>query len=172
MKKTLWLLACFGILSACSCKKKQVEPAFQNSFSCKINGVDWKPEGGTNATGGINTQEISIGKFFGNKRIFIDALKRIIDEKTGNRVVFEGVRLTIDLEIKERILNGDGSNLFYNFNNECNYYYSDSIPTNRLAVTEIDTTNNIIKGNFNFEVKSPRCIEILKITDGNFRLKY
>ena len=45
MKKTFWLLACFGILSACSCHKTPVEPAFQNSFSCKINGQLWEPNG-------------------------------------------------------------------------------------------------------------------------------
>ena len=120
MKKTLWLLACFGILSACSCHKTPVEPAFQNSFSCKINGVDWKPEGGTNAAGGIKSLNIDVGRFFASDAININTLKQVRDSKTGDDLVFEGINVVLYLRPNEdKILSKNTGDFFYNYKNGC-----------------------------------------------------
>ncbi len=172
MKKTFWLLACFGILSACSCKKKQVEPTFQNSFSCKINGVDWKPEGGTNATGGIKSPRIDVFKYVFNA-ISIDALKNIRDEKTGKSIIFEGIKFAVNLELDSKTIINRSS--FYQYgenNNGCSDYYSDSILTNIAKVIALDTSQRMIKGVFEFEARSPSCGKTVIITEGKFELKY
>ena len=170
MKKTFWLLACFGCLSACSCHKTPVE--FQNSFSCKVNGVDWKPEGGTNATGGIKSLSLDVGKFYFDA-INNDALKNIRDSKTGDDIVYQGIRFIVFFDInKSQILKG---NTFYRYgptNEGCSNYYSDSIPSNNLKVTALDTLKKIVKGVFEFEATSPSCRQIVKVTNGNFEVKY
>ena len=173
MKKTLWLLACFGIFYGCSCRKTPVEPAFQNSFSCKINGVDWKPEGGTNATGGIKSLNIDVVKYSFFNKINIDALRNIRDSKTGEDIIFEGMNFGINLELNNTtIIN---TNAFYKFdkNNEgCSRYYSDSVPTNIVKVTELDEYAKIVKGTFEFEAASLTCKKNVRITEGKFEVKY
>ena len=171
MKKTFWLLACFGCLSVCSCHKEPLE--FQNSFSCKVNGVDWKPEGGTNATGGIKSLSIDVGKFPFFNAINIDALKNVRDSKTGDDIVYQGMGFIAFFDInKSQILKG---NTFYRYgptNEGCSNYYSDSIPSNNLKVIALDTLKKIIKGVFEFEATSPSCKQTVKITEGKFEVKY
>jgi hypothetical protein len=171
MKKTLWLLACFGIFYACSCHKTPVEPAFQNSFSCKINGVDWKPEGGTNATGGIKSLSIDVGKYLDFEQVGINTLKQIKDEKTGNDLIFEGFNLTVFLELNVNKVIKKG-NFIYNFKNGCNYYTPDSTNNDRITVTNLDIDRKIVKGIFQFNATSSTCKETLNITEGKFEVKY
>ena len=172
MKKTLWLLACLGIISACYYQRKLVEPVFQNSFSCKINGVDWKPEGGTNAAGGIKIPTIDVGKYVFNA-ISIDALKNIRDEKTGKSIIFEGINFTVNLELDTKTIINRSS--FYQYgenNNGCSDYYSDSIATNIAKVIALDTSQKMVRGIFEFEARSPSCGKTVKVTEGKFELKY
>ena len=171
MKKTLWRLALFGIISACSCHKTPVEPTFQNSFSCKINGVDWKPEGGTNATGGIKSLSIDVVKYSFFNAISINAIKNIRDEKTGNSIIFEGINFTLNLELNTKTIIKKSS--FYQYaNNGCSDYYSDSIPSNMVKVDALDSIQKIVKGIFEFEAKGPLCGKTLKFTEGKFEVKY
>lgn len=173
MKKTLWLLACFGILSAGSCHKKTVEPAFQNSFSCKVNGVDWKPEGGTNAPGGIKSLNIDVGRFFASDAININTLKQVRDSKTGDDLVFEGINVVLYLRPNEdKILSKNTGDFFYNYKNGCTRYYPDSTINDKITIVNLDTVKNIVKGTFRFEAKSPTCGEKLLVTDGKFVIKY
>ncbi len=172
MKKTFWLLACFGIISACYYQRKLVEPVFQNSFSCKINGVDWKPEGGSNATGGIKSLNIDVGKYYYNA-ISIDALKQIRDSKTGDDLIFEGIAFRVFLELnRNQILNGKTFYQYGKNNNGCSSYYSDSIASNFIKVLALDTLQQIVKGQFEFETVSSTCGKNLKITEGKFEVRY
>ncbi len=169
MKKTLWLLACFGIFYTYGCRKPADDPAvFRNSFSCKINGVDWKPEGGSNATGGANMPNIEVGQFPWSNWISVSTLKEVRDSKNMNEtLVFEGINLTIELE-KSKIqkLSQSKGDYFYNYKIKCdNYYYPDSTINDRLSVIELDTIKRIVKGVFEFEATSFGCKEKLKITE-------
>ena len=172
MKKTFWLLAFFGILSACYYQKKLIEPVFQNSFSCKINGVDWKPEGGSNATGGIKSLSIDVGKYPYFNAISIDALKQIRDSRTGDNLTFEGFNFAVSLLPPNSTHLIYGNNFFYNFKNGCSSYYPDSLPSNRVTILALDTLSKIVKGTFEFEAKSPTCKQTVVITDGKFEVKY
>ena len=175
MKKTIWLLACFGILLAFSCGKKIVEPTFQNSFSCKINGVYWEPAGGINATGAINTPDISVGRFVDDTMgINIYTLKQIIDEKTSERLVYEGINLIARLDLNKNRILYKGS-YFYNYKNKiCNSEYNpDSLVSNYVKIIVLDTIQKRAKGIFEFEAKNKSCAnDILKITEGKFEIKY
>ena len=171
MKKTFWLLTFFGCLFACSCHKTPVD--FQNSFSCKVNGVDWKPEGGSNATGGIKSLNIDVGKYPYFNAISIDVLKQIRDSKTGDDLIFEGFKLAVDLELgKVKILGKSAGDYIYNFKNGCSYYYPDSSISNKMIVLDLDTLQRRIKGNFEFSATSPTCRQTLKVTEGQFEVKY
>ncbi len=171
MTKTLCLLACFGFFTLASCKKKQVEPAFQNSFSCKVNGVDWKPEGGTNATGGINSKTIDVYRLSFSNLISIDALKNVRDSKTGNSIIFEGVILRVFLEV-DKIQPVIRTTFYQYHDGGCNNYSSDSIPSNMVKVISLDSIQKIVKGIFEFEAKGPLCGKTLKFTEGKFEVKY
>ena len=171
MKKTFLLLACFGILSACSCHKTPVE--FQNSFSCKVNGVDWKPEGGSNATGGIKSLSIDVYKAYMAEAITINTLKNIRDSKTGNSIVFEGFNLHCNLAKNDKyILSRNGRDGFYNYKNGCSDYHPDSTSNDFILIKDLDTIQAIVKGTFQFIAISPTCGEKIVVTDGIFEVKY
>lgn len=173
MKKTFWLLACFGIISACYDQRKLVEPTFQNSFSCKIDGIDWKPEGGTNASGGIKSLSIDVYQDFFGKAITINTLKNVRDSKTGNSLIFEGFNLHANLAKNDKyILSRMGSDFFYNYGNGCTRYYPDSTSNDFILITDLDTIKKVVIGVFQFNAKSPTCGEKLIITEGKFEVKY
>ncbi len=173
MKKTICLLACFSILCALSCRKTADDPAvFRNSFSCKINGVDWKPEGGSNATGGANMPDIIVTKFSFKNAVSIDALKQVRDPNNLNvNLKFEVFAFEFALEVREQIFN-DRKNYFYDSANKCSNYYPDTTATSRVIVTELDTVNKIVSGRFSFDLKSENCKPKLSVTEGDFKLKY
>ncbi len=173
MKKTMWLLACFGLFYTYGCRKPADDPAvFRNSFSCKINGVDWKPEGGSNATGGANLPNITVTKFAFMNSISIGVLKQVRDPNNMSiDLKYESFRLRFDLEVKEQVLHPE-INYFYDHLGGCTRSYPDSTAVNKIVVTELDTINKTIGGRFFFVLKDELCNKKLSVTDGNFKLKY
>ncbi len=159
MKKTFWLLACFGIFYACACKEKPVEPVFQNTVSCKVNGVDWAPNGPDGFLGFDKT----LSYFFapGETGLGIQALNR-----EANQV------LTFACYCKAEV--GDYPMRNFSFRNDktrCTYAKYTSF--GRVSITNIDTVKRILSGTF--DTKNPvkgDCNDSLMITDGKFELKY
>ena len=146
---------------------------FQNSFSCKVNGVDWKPEGGTNATGGIKSLNIDVGRFPLSDAFSIDALKDVRDNSPSNSIVFEGVHIETYLRINDKkILSGLGGDYFYNYKNGCSDYHPDSTSNDFILIKDLDTIQAIVKGTFQFIAISPTCGEKIVVTDGIFEVKY
>ena len=160
MKKTLWLLACFGILTASSCQKKQVEPTFQNTFSCKINGQLWEPNGPDGFFGFQKT----LSFFFspGETGLGIQA-----SSKTDSQT------LTISCLCKAEI--GIYQMRYPSFNDYkkgCDYQKFDTL-NSKILITNIDTVKRELFGTFYCKIISTgACNDTLKITDGKFQLKY
>ena len=160
MKKTFWLLACFGIISACSCKKTSVEPAFQNSFSCKINGQLWEPNGKDGFFGFQKT----LSFFFapGETGLGVQA-----DNKAKNQF------LTIHSLCKAEKGSYPLRNFsFRDFSKNCSYQRYDTL-TSMLSITSIDSIKRIITGTFNCTAyNSGFCNDTLIFSDGKFELNY
>ena len=160
MKKTFWLLACFGILSACSCHKKTVEPAFQNSFSCKINGQLWEPNG---PDGFFGFQKTLSFYFAPNETGLGIQAKNKKDNQT----------LTISAYCKAEVgIYKMRDEDFTDFNSGCTYL-PDTLRTHIMTFTKIDTVLRQITGTFEFTAfNNGKCRDTLKFTEGKFELKY
>ena len=160
MKKTLWLLACFGILSAGSCHKKTVEPAFQNSFSCKINGQLWEPNGPDGFFGFQKTlsfyfapNETGLGIQASSKR----------DSQT----------LTISCLCKAEVGEYPLKNFTFDDNKKkCSYQKYDSLKS-KMTLGSIDTIKRVLTGTFYCKTfNNGNCNDTLNITEGKFKLAY
>ena len=161
MKKTLWLLAYFGILSACSCHKTPVEPAFQNSFSCKINGQLWEPNG---KDGFFGFQKTLSFYFAPNET----GLGIYADNKRDNQFISIACYCNAQKGIyKMRI----GS--FLEFGKVCSFVL-DTLKSRTITLTKIDSVKRILVGEFDYTVYKTggTCSDTLKITDGKFELNY
>ncbi len=157
MTKTLFLLACFGFFTLASCKKKQVEPAFQNSFSCKVNGQLWEPNG---PDGFFGFQKM-LSFFFspGETGLQIQANSKKDDQY-----------LTISCLCKAEI--GENQMRYPRFTSTCDYQKFDTL-NSKILITKIDTVKRILNGTFHCVLYNyERCNDTLKFTDGKFQLKY
>ena len=160
MKKTLWRLALFGIISACSCHKTAVEPPFQNSFSCKINGQLWEPNGPDGFFGFQKTLSYYFAP--GETGLGIQARNKVNNQT-----------LTISCFCKEdigiyKIRNED----FTDFNKKCGYL-SDTLRKGTITFINVDKVKRILKGTFEFiATNSGNCNDTLKFTNGMFELNY
>ena len=161
MKKTLWLLACFGILSSGSCHKKTVEPAFQNSFSCKINGQLWEPNG----PDGFFGVDKTLGFFFtpGEVGLGIQAKNRK-NNQTMNVSCFcnDSIGSYIMRHVQP----------FNDYNRNCSYVL-DTLKQRIVLLSSINKEKRILVGTFAFTAfNSGNCNDTLKFTDGKFQLAY
>ena len=165
MTKTLWLLACFGIVSASSCDKKTVEPVFQNSFSCKINGQLWEPNGPDGFFGFQKTLSFYFAP--GETGLGIQA-----DNKKDDQTI----TISCFCDAKIGIYKMKHLTPFLDFKNSCSYVI-DTVKLRTITITSIDTTERMLTGIFEFTVftTTKDCKQTvrdtLKFTDGKFSLK-
>ena len=161
MKKTFWLLACFGILSACSCHKTPVEPAFQNSFSCKINGQLWEPNGKDG--------------FFGFQKtlsFYFAPNETGLGIQASNRKDNQAITVACFCKNEVGSYKMKSVTPYDDFTKKCSYV-TDSVKTRTIILSSIDADKRIIKGTFEFTAfNSGSCNDTLKFTEGKFELKY
>ena len=137
-----------------------------NIFQCKVNGVDWKPEGNGNGFSGGNL-DIFYENFF-NNGIQILASK---DNDNVNQSIDMFIFVDGGVIGNYTILSNDP---FLDYN--CGKYFKDTLAENIIKITAIDTTHNIIQGDFKFsgvvETNTTCSSETIAITDGYFKAKY
>ena len=161
MKKTFWLLACFGILSACSCHKKAVEPVFQNSFSCKVNGQLWEPVGPDGFFGADKT----LGFFFSPNEVGLGI-------QAKNRLKNQTMNITCFCKDTTGIYLMRSEQPFNDYNLSCSYL-PDTSKGRVIVFTKLDKDKRILKGTFEFiALNTGNCKDTLKFTDGKFELNY
>lgn len=162
MNKLLYIFL-IGFLLAASCNpddNQVTEP--HTTFRCKINGKDWEPAGGGAQT--INPYEILY--YDDNNSLDIVAFRSLSTVrqiiKINCFIKNIGVRneLRSSDEVFEDILNTN-----------CRIYDLDTTKTNYILVSEIDTINYIIVGEFEFSAIN-NCNETVNITEGYFDLPY
>jgi hypothetical protein len=161
-KKTLWLLACFGILTASSCKKKQVEPIFQNTFSCKINGQLWEPNGENGFLGFQKTLSFYFAP--GETGLGIQA-----DNKKAKQ--FINISCLCENKVNTYRMR-NASFLFFEQIPACSFVL-DTLKSHTISITKIDDDLKIITGTFEYTVYKTggNCEDTIRITDEKFNLK-
>jgi hypothetical protein len=166
MKKILLLLLTFSLFFACN---KDDEPTPENwteddnIFRCKVNGVDWEPEGdGVSFSGG--NLDIYYEKYILNA-IQVSASK---DNNDVNEfmTMFIGTKPNL---IGEHLI---GTTTIYT-NNSCGNYFRDTLADNIVNILEVDSVNFIMEGKFKFTGINSSCLtNKVVITDGYFKAKY
>ena len=167
-KKIFLVIAVFSIMAAYSCHKASVE--FKESFSCKIDGVDWTPDTGTDKPGGITGQSIAVSTGFVTKTHDIYAEKKL---NAGTvKIIFQQFFLVFNSKANDkRILSRAGGDYFHDSQDVCDYFYPDSTSNSFIYVTSLDTISKIAKGTFQFNATSPTCGKKIIVTEGKFEVK-
>jgi len=171
MKNKKWILILFTAYTVCmslSCKKDKLTKATQtgaNTFSCKIDGVIFKPS----ESGGF---------FSGNPLIVnnwpIDGFTiRARKYKDDNNSVPRNVILK--LSYLKTI--GSYPLITYPYGQyEIDYsggpvYRTDATHTGTVTITRCDTVNQIYSGTFSFTAIDKNTNNVVKVTDGRFDVK-
>ena len=157
MKLLLCCLFSFALLNS-SCKKDRL-PTFY--FQCKVDGVLYEPDNCANC----KTKEMvgdslfSLGANRGYEALGFAILKHNISIGT----------YSLGKAIKEN----KGTALYDNtIGNPSDIFRTDSIRIGVINITELDRTNKIIEGTFNFDAFNIPQNKIVRVTDGKFRLNY
>lgn len=155
-KKWLLTIAILPCFLFSKCKKEEVLPEYY--LRCKVNGLDYRPNGCTNCTQ---------CDFLGDTTLIIG----------GNRD-YE----TLGIGIKENIGIHSGSFFLNHFvGKRGDYkngtltndrYFTDSLRTGQLNIDLIDKSNKIISGTFYFKAYNNLRNDSVSISEGKFRLKY
>jgi hypothetical protein len=169
MKKILLLLLTFSLFFACN---KDDEPTPENwteddnIFRCKVNGVDWEPEGD-----GISFSGGNLDIYY--ESFFLNAIQ--IQASKDNDDVNEFISLGAFVE-KAVIGNYDISSNILFVDHNCASYFRDTLTENKVRIITIDSINNILEGEFNFSANkgnNDNCtVEKVTITNGYFKAKY
>jgi hypothetical protein len=167
MKKILLLLLTFSLFFACN---KDDEPTPENwteddnIFRCKVNGVDWEPEGdGLGFSGG--NLDVYYESFFNN------SIEFRASKKNDNTSQFMSMFIFVKNDVvgTYELLNNE---MFTDFKCGGNYF-KDSTAINQINIIEIDSINNIVVGDFKFTATTTDCsVDKLTVSDGYFKAKY
>jgi hypothetical protein len=166
-EKILLLLLTLSLFFACN---KDDEPSPENwteddnIFRCKVNGVDWEPEGDNLGFSGGDL-DIYYESFFNN------AIQFRATKDNDNTSQFISISIFVEQGVigTYEILN---NNVFIDFICGGNYF-RDTTAENRIMITEIDSVYNIIEGEFKFTGNTTDCtVTKIDVTNGYFKAKY
>ena len=171
MKKLFFFLLLMTVLSN-SCKKDEPPyvPAFTNTISAKIDGVDWKNIGCFSCIAGGS----GIDKGFTNNILSISGQQgQIFVEFRIGKITGPGT-----YAFKSNGTNS-GNGDFINTdvkgpNGESPYYYdTNDTLQGSVTITNYDPSNKIIEGTFQFDAANRYYPTLIKhITEGKFSVKY
>ncbi len=177
MKRTLFmmLIGLLSMLTACQSCKKQVEPDLPpetqngaNTFSCKVNGNVWLPNGRANQFSG-NLRAIYDETFQGGN-LSISAYS----EKDKTKVLIQvSSNMNSVGEYEYSIPNGTVAFLHSSLNLNCVWETDDKnnlLSQGKVIITKLDKFRRIISGTFYFTIENS-CGKV-EVTDGRFDLKY
>ncbi len=157
MKILLIFILSFILLNT-NCKKDHL-PTFY--FQCKVDGVLYEPDNCANC----RTTEL-----FGDSLLLL-----------GMNVSTGGIGIAIRKQaistgsytFKKLLLDNNSTGSFDNtIGNPSDIFRTDSIRTGAINITELDKTNKIIVGTFNFDAFNIPQNKTVRVTEGKFRLNY
>ncbi len=155
-KKWFFIIALIPCFLFSKCKKDEVLPEYY--LRCKVNGLDFQPNGCTNCTQCSLMGDTTL--ILGGNRDY-ETLGTLIKDltiiKVGNYPLSH--------------LNGRMAD-YKNSTLPVDRFFTDSTHTGILYITLLDKTNKIIQGTFNFKAFNAYRNDSVTISDGKFRLKY
>ncbi|MFK8006223.1 MAG: hypothetical protein AB8H03_07625 [Saprospiraceae bacterium] len=166
MKKLIFLFLITFSWQTCGEGIILSEPKSTDIFQCKINGIDWEPEGD-----GVGFSDDNLDIYYEN--FFLNAIQIRTKREIGSQNDFMSISFFVGNGIigSHDIL---GTKLFTDYN--CGNYYRDTLTENIIDIISIDSINNIIEGTFYFTAKegstSTCTVEEIAVTDGYFKAKY
>ena len=155
---TLFFLV-ISCLTFSKCAKEDLLPEFY--FQCKVDGVLYEPDNCSNCNSKelLGDTVLLLGANRGNEGLSIAILKHNIS--VGN------------YNLGKELIENKGSAYYDNtIGSPSDIFRTDSIRTGIINITELDRTNKIIVGTFNFDAYNIPQNKIVKITEGKFRLNY
>ena len=171
MKNILFLLLTTILFLAAACDKEDDLQCDRTSTNhdilcCKINGEDWKPGGG-----GPDIISPYTLEYYSDD----DFLKLIAGNNSNSN--FDGAIVihSQNISLGEGKITENDSNFYIQDDdnvNGCVYYGDlDSDFENYIFVTEIDSLNYFMKGEFQFTAIND-CQDTIRVTEGYFDLNY
>jgi hypothetical protein len=172
MKNKKWILILFTAYTVCmslSCKKDKLTKETQtgaNTFSCKIDGVVFKP---SESAGLFGSPPITVYNLPNNGFT-------LLGKYYGDRSDPTSKYISLNLEYLK-------STGIYNLNfypNQGLYvisysggpaYQTDGTHTGTVTITRCDTVNKIYSGTFSFTAIDKNTGNVVKVTDGRFDVK-
>ena len=153
-------LAILFLVASCfvfaKCKKEEALPEYY--FRCKVNGVDYRPNGCANCTQcdllGDTTLILAANRDFENLGI--------------------GIKDNSSIKAMQFPLNGILSNRgsYKNGTLTNDRYFTDSTHTGFLNIALVDKSRKVIEGTFYFKAYNAFRGDSISVTEGKFRLKY
>ena len=139
-------------------------------FTCDVDGEEFRPDCSSESIFGCSAID---AKYFihGSRDIYV----YIKNEERDDNIRINSINITDENEYYPLIKanNKNFISTFYRGSAECNKYRVDTMSTSdRLYITEIDTINWIIAGEFNFTGFNECTGDPVHITNGKFRLNY
>ncbi|MEZ4906558.1 MAG: hypothetical protein R2771_02690 [Saprospiraceae bacterium] len=182
MKSIIVLISFFllGILFS-GCEKDPYADAKENHrfFRCKVNGKEWHNESYDWFYGDDSAMEYylapdsieSSGRFIIKMNYYPNenTLESLVVHIDRNLKVGEN---RISKYLKNEITNDSFAKSTFNiFKPEYKFYYPDETYKNQVNIIDIDSTNRIIKGTFEFRAITEDGRDTVLVTDGEFDWK-
>jgi len=149
-----------------------------NTFGCKINGKEWVPcvdLYGLAVT--LRPIDCKVRESDGSNFLSI-SLTRSVEDSTYSTIGLDGL-LTLGfkpIKIGNFLINSDLDYSSVRFSSwgepKISYELIDSSAINHLIITHLDTTNNIISGQFQITLIDEQTGKKAEITEGRFDLTY
>lgn len=170
MKKLLFILLAFIVFLSTACDKDDNMTTISNNrdiLRCKINGKNWTPAGG-----GLDIISPYTLEYYSDD----DFLVLIAGNSSTNSSLKGAIKFhSQNVSLGEgKITENEGNSHIQNNTNTSgcvNYGDLDSNFDNYIFVTEIDSINYFMKGEFQFSAIND-CQDTIRVTDGYFDLNY
>jgi len=157
-----------ALLSSCSSCKKTDPPVSFNPgyhFYCKVDGVVFNPEYET----GIGTETIRTKLLFGDSVLSISADKLLENVRFS---IWTGNTIQIGTHSLFPSLNKINIGIYDKNSTDLIELTTDSTHTGYINITQLDKTNKLVAGDFEFDAYNATTNDTVHITEGKFNLYY
>jgi len=168
--KTIRFLLAITILAGVSfsCRKDRIQPDYHvDVLRCKVNGEEWVAT--CPGAGLWGCEPIDCQYYWKDIKSFeIFAIRKLHDNTVDQSIKLYIPKSTIGIN---EIVYFSRSFKDWNQPSGCRFYKLDTTQMNILNIISVDTSDYIIKGNFEYTAIND-CNDTLRITDGFFHVSY
>lgn len=168
-KITLFLIAIILTTAILSCEKNKLEKHYEKDkelhtfFRCKVNGQEWHSDHhGYRSTISYYTDT------YAPQLDIAGGLEAKIQYTHDDKDEYIYIYIRRDLEEGDNLIDNRISYIYRKFKT---VYYLDTNNYNNLFITDIDSTNKVITGEFEFRAMTDDGLDTVYVTDGEFDWK-